>query len=324
MVTNEIVDYGMIVGKVKAESLELTSNYSNDVTGVVRLLEIKEHGTKWRNNVSFDTSRIVTRMTNDVPFNIINNDVQIRVEQPLDAEFIFDCLDLTHKSFEPVVRKSFLAQIISDVMLNEAVRGVETTEQMLRVGKQVTVFGRIEKLPSTQPIQYCIGEPSSKLKSSFIISPLSREALINRLNKSNRTLKICIILFGSAGVLFGTWLAYKYVKEFLDKRKREREIAAARLQRLKNQRQRARLYDDELLMLESREAQSTSTAGGDQYGSTSVDQSKCVICLSNPRELILLDCGHVCMCMDCFERMTNNTCPICRQRFRTFMPCYLP
>ena len=38
----------------------------------------------------------------------------------------------------------------------------------------------------------------------------------------------------------------------------------------------------------------------------------CVICMTNPRECAYVNCGHVCACIECCERM-DLQCPICRQ-----------
>ena len=48
----------------------------------------------------------------------------------------------------------------------------------------------------------------------------------------------------------------------------------------------------------------------------------CVVCKSNPREIILLDCGHVCLCEDCSEGITSE-CPICRAPIRSKYPAYI-
>ena len=94
--------------------------------------------------------------------------------------------------------------------------------------------------------------------------------------------------------------------DYIEKRKRENQIAQARLQRLKNQRQRAQGQDAEANTNES-SRQSTRRARNsnsqiNNNETASAENSTCVICLINPRELVLLDCGHVCLCMDCFGR----------------------
>lgn len=48
----------------------------------------------------------------------------------------------------------------------------------------------------------------------------------------------------------------------------------------------------------------------------------CVVCRSNPREIILLDCGHICLCEDCSEGITSE-CPICRAPIRNKHPAYI-
>nr|VDC84586.1 unnamed protein product [Brassica rapa] len=51
----------------------------------------------------------------------------------------------------------------------------------------------------------------------------------------------------------------------------------------------------------------------DIYGT---DQGKeCVVCLSEPRDTIVLPCRHMCMCSGCAKalRFQKNECPVCRQ-----------
>eukprot|EP00256_Glycine_max_P060500 XP_014629361.1 probable E3 ubiquitin-protein ligase LOG2 [Glycine max] len=49
--------------------------------------------------------------------------------------------------------------------------------------------------------------------------------------------------------------------------------------------------------------------------STENDQGKCVICLSEPRDTIVLPCRHMCMCSGCAKdsRFQTDRCSICRQ-----------
>lgn len=52
------------------------------------------------------------------------------------------------------------------------------------------------------------------------------------------------------------------------------------------------------------------------------DAQICIICLSNPREVILLDCGHVCLCADCVSKV-DGTCPVCRSHFTSTHAAYV-
>ncbi|KAL0874982.1 hypothetical protein Bca101_024687 [Brassica carinata] len=45
------------------------------------------------------------------------------------------------------------------------------------------------------------------------------------------------------------------------------------------------------------------------------DAKECVVCLSEPRDTIVLPCRHMCMCSGCAKalRFQKNECPVCRQ-----------
>lgn len=48
---------------------------------------------------------------------------------------------------------------------------------------------------------------------------------------------------------------------------------------------------------------------------TNFDEVDCVVCLSNPRNTILIPCRHMCICSECTEGLINidGKCPLCRQ-----------
>lgn len=52
-------------------------------------------------------------------------------------------------------------------------------------------------------------------------------------------------------------------------------------------------------------------------------ENPCVICYSQPRDCILLDCGHVCCCHRCFLALITQQCPICQQIIRRVVPLYI-
>lgn len=52
---------------------------------------------------------------------------------------------------------------------------------------------------------------------------------------------------------------------------------------------------------------------GDAGGSGGESQ-ECVVCLTAPRDTVLLPCRHMCVCSDCAQqlRRQTNKCPVCR------------
>jgi E3 ubiquitin-protein ligase MUL1 len=48
----------------------------------------------------------------------------------------------------------------------------------------------------------------------------------------------------------------------------------------------------------------------------------CSVCLHNPREVILLNCGHVCCCYDCCLHLKGK-CPVCRSTIVSTHPAYI-
>ena len=272
------------------------------------------------------------RDVNNMPFSLVktganNADQIIRVELPMNAEYLNEALQITHTHFEQA-QQSTASRIITELIASERVRGVETTEQMLREGVQLTAFGRIKKCKldeisksmfmwitkSPGKIKYSefkISQPTEDTSQAFILTNLSRSDLIDRLEKVSRSLKISLYIFGTIGFVLAGFCAYKYIREYIETKKRKEIMKKARLER-----EKARLE-----RINRTRANATPVAAANAEAD---DQSTCVICLTNPRELILLDCGHVCLCAECVELMPAKNCPICRQVYRTYMPCYIP
>lgn len=48
---------------------------------------------------------------------------------------------------------------------------------------------------------------------------------------------------------------------------------------------------------------------------------ECVICMSEPRDTLILPCRHLCLCQLCADslRYQANNCPICRAPFRALL-----
>eukprot|EP01062_Namystynia_karyoxenos_P001739 TRINITY_DN10599_c0_g1_i1.p1 TRINITY_DN10599_c0_g1~~TRINITY_DN10599_c0_g1_i1.p1 ORF type:complete len:354 (+),score=71.67 TRINITY_DN10599_c0_g1_i1:80-1141(+) len=66
------------------------------------------------------------------------------------------------------------------------------------------------------------------------------------------------------------------------------------------------------------DGESASPTGGAQTGAVVEPEAdggtECVICLSEPRNTLVMPCRHMCLCEDCAKdlRRQSNSCPICR------------
>ena len=62
-----------------------------------------------------------------------------------------------------------------------------------------------------------------------------------------------------------------------------------------------------------------------QGDGASVSPQTCVVCLSESREVILMNCGHVCVCAGCAMEImaTRPICPICRATIDRVAPAFI-
>ena len=294
----------MVVGRVKPKNVSLKSSYNSDATGVIRVLELKEHGTSWRNNIISDTTRTITRTINDVPFSLVNDKYAVSIIRPLDADYLVDSFQSTYNNFEPS-KESFATRLLNTLIANEQVRGIETNETMLLNDTQLTAFGKLELLPSKE---LRLSEPT-KSGTRYIITSLNRLDLIEKLDNSSKTIRVWLWLLGALGVGLGAYCGYKLLKSYAEKRRLERMKEEAKQMRLKQ-------------MQRARQAQPNEQSANNNNNNG--ESTTCVVCLTNPREIVLIECGHVCLCLECLEQMPNRTCPVCRQQFTSYVPCYFP
>jgi len=53
--------------------------------------------------------------------------------------------------------------------------------------------------------------------------------------------------------------------------------------------------------------------GGEDEEMGMEEEEECIICYTNPPEMILLPCRHFSVCSDCFKHI--DKCPVCRAPF---------
>ena len=218
------IDYGMVSGIVRPDDAYIISHYNNYHRGVLRSLKITEYFSKWRNEKWVDDSRGVSDIIEHVPFNIVSkikkpSPFKIHIDSPLMADYLLESLQLTFEKYEKK-HDSFAEVIVEKLFTDEITRGIKTTEKMLKTKTPLIAFGRLEKIvPNTEFNESLPSSESTELfrlskpyddEFPFIVTSLSRSALIDRLRTSTKILKVFLIIFGSIGAVLGTYIIYKY------------------------------------------------------------------------------------------------------------------
>ena len=211
--------------------------------------------------------------------------------EPSEATFLIDDLTSTFDKFEP--NQSSLLQRMADRIFGDVHEGTHVSEEMLLcdtlllgIGKLALVDGKIYLKP-----------PESEYK--YIVTQMTKSEVLRRFETKESMFKVLTCITGLIGVGIVFYLAHKHYKEW--KLKREREHFLNEMRNVRNGR-----------------------ANYNENGSTDEDNT-CVICLANPREVILLNCGHICACAECVVALpTPMVCPVCRQNVERYLPVYNP
>ncbi|XP_072384280.1 mitochondrial E3 ubiquitin protein ligase 1 [Diabrotica undecimpunctata] len=271
------LSYVAIRGTVKALGNPIVSNANPTVTGVVQVLKIKEHVIQ-RSTAGFwaDSERVIQEVHNVMPFALETRGIQIEICDPLGAE-VLD-MDVISDNFHPTVPSvidhiwSFFAGIRQ--------RGIQSTEKMLRTGSVITGIGEL------------VAEKDGNLKlqpptegGPFYLTNMGVVSLLKKLNSSKSNYRIMCIVFGSIGIVISGFIVKKYLRIKAEKESQEQQRSQLELSRKERRR---KIRDEDLN-----------------------ENQICVVCKENPKEIILLPCGHVCLCEDCALGI-NEFCPICR------------
>jgi E3 ubiquitin-protein ligase MUL1 len=218
-----------------------------------------------------------------------------------DASYLMDELEVTHKLFERTDESS-LTRLLKEFLSDEISHGVETSERMLKTGSMLYGYGKLEKNIWKNTLS--LKKPTISADHIFILTNKSRDELVDTMQTERTVFKVAMVVCGMIGAGIGVAVLYKLYK------KRQEQIRKAKL-------------DDERKSIRE-ERLRVERERGDHPAANNNSDTACVLCLQNPREIILLDCGHICLCFDCLERLGNTSCPICRQNYTHYARCYMP
>ncbi|XP_036302458.1 mitochondrial ubiquitin ligase activator of NFKB 1 isoform X1 [Pipistrellus kuhlii] len=288
------VPYAVIEGAVRSVKETLNSQFVENCKGVIQRLTVQEHKMVWNRTTHLwnDYSKIIHQRTNTVPFDLVPHQgargVAVRVLKPLDSVDLG--LETVYEKFHPSIQS--LADTIGHYISGERPKGVQETEEMLRVGATLTGVGELVLDNNSIRLQ------PPKQGMQYYLSSQDFDSLLQKQEWSARLWKVLTLAFG-----FATCVALFFIlrKQYLQWQERLR---------LKQMEKEFREHEAQLL----------SQARPEDRESL---KSTCVVCLSNFKSCVFLECGHVCACTSCYQALPEpKKCPICRQAISRVIPLY--
>jgi len=132
----------------------------------------------------------------------------------------------------------------------------------------------------------------------YFLTTSSKHELVSSLKSVARTLNIARWVVGIAGLAAVAYFVGRAVKNYKSVSESQRLLAE---------------------LTDRRQRQADTDAADVETGSP-----LCVVCLNQPREVVLLDCGHICLCGDCAVALPlPKLCPICRRPVDRIIPTYV-
>lgn len=283
------LQYVVIEGAVQPVGEPLRSQFQEGTVGVVQKLVLKEHKLVWNSlaRAWTDSERIMHERINSVPFNLVGADrAAVRVLCPLEASGLD--AEIIHEKFH---QASYgFTDIISQYLSGEKPKGQLETEEMVKVGATLTGVGELI-LDADRTLK--LRPPTDG--SAFFLTPADYEAMCLEQEGQATIWRVLASLCALASAAVLLWAAQRYYRHLQARREQDRL---------------------------RREFKGMAAGGDDDDEEAEPAANACIICMSEPRSCVLLDCGHVCCCFSCFQALPHPSCPVCRQPIRRVVPLY--
>ncbi|XP_030847811.1 mitochondrial ubiquitin ligase activator of NFKB 1 [Strongylocentrotus purpuratus] len=289
---NQTLPYAVIEGNIKAVEQSIKSEYVVGVVGVIQTLLCREHKTEWSKSTRlwYDTTRLIRDTTKHVPFEVTRGKVGLGVEDALVATGLE--LETIHDKFFPY--NTSLGNNILSWASGEKTKGFQEIERMLPEGALLTGVGELAIVNGKMMLR----PPTSGL--DYILSLSGQSGILRELRSKLRRWKVLVAICGSTTVVMLCIVLWKWFKRYQEQRSYDMYVQR---------------------VIQQRAVQSEGSDVDDLQGRYQ-DLDSCAICLSRPRDCVLLNCGHVCACSECAIVLQPPQCPICRDRIARIVPLY--
>ena len=306
---NKSMPYVALNGVVGVLEKPLKSHLKTGTEGVASLRTTSEVREKYMNFTWQNEDIIVQSMLEYVPFYITAlpdtaapaalfgknaaESPRVVVENPIESDWFDETLEVIHEEFTPKDMNTFFESVLS-LTNGERLCGYNETEKMLKVGAKLLTIGEVVLEDGVVKVRAPV-----KTIFDFVVSRKTKSEIVSHMRRSSVVWRICSIMTCGVTVVAG----YYFVRRL---RMRYVELSAKRRRQL----------DMDAIRQSRRELR-------DQDDDERTERSLCVVCLTNPREAVLLDCGHVCLCADCLQQLNQPiSCPVCRERVVRCLPLF--
>uniref|UniRef100_A0A8C5GIJ7 RING-type E3 ubiquitin transferase n=1 Tax=Gouania willdenowi TaxID=441366 RepID=A0A8C5GIJ7_GOUWI len=262
--------------------------FSTSFLHVLQKCTMREYRLVW-NSLSRsweDNDRVLHERSSMVPFVLVGSDeTTVRVQEPFHASG--DYMETVHEKFYHSV--STFGDIIGQYLSGVKPKGQLEIEKMLKVGTTLTGVG---ELIIDKDGTLSLRAPTNG--AEYLLSLRDFSHVKDVALSSTFWWKFLFGLYALAGVAVFSWISFCYYHNLKALWRQEQE-----------QREFERL-----------------NAAGLQDEEDNQPDNTCVICLNQPRNCVLLDCGHVCCCYRCYQALPQPRCPICRQAIIRVVPVH--
>ncbi|KAM4692889.1 mitochondrial ubiquitin ligase activator of nfkb 1-A-like isoform 2-T2 [Discoglossus pictus] len=288
--------YVALEGTVEAISSALPSQSQPDLQAVIQKHQVIEHRLLWNSLTQSwsECERVLHENVNSVPFCLCVQEFPrdyVVICEPLNASGLV--LQTVHERFH--APSPGFGELMWHYMSGEKPKGLLEKEEILAVGATLTGLGRL-----TLDAQGVLILEPPKDGSEYFLSLDGYEGIVDQQESVANFWKNAALFCGVLGATLLCISLYRAYCKHREKKEEEEDIRRS----VEESRGEPQVDD------------------GSQEDEGRAPGKVCVICLAQPRECVILPCGHVCCCFSCYQALPAQNCPICRCHIDRVVPLY--